>query len=289
MKLHYYRDPRGNFGDDLNPWLWGRLLPELLDSNPDELLLGIGTIINNRVPSTPHKHVLGSGVGYGSVPVLDSSWDIRFVRGPLSCEALGLKCDVGICDPAVLVSRYLRRTDPGGPVSVMPHHLSQRYLNWADVCARSGFQFISPTGTVEAVLDAIARSSLVISEAMHGAIVADALRIPWIPVRIYPQFLPFKWLDWMGSLGLESEIHSLEPQYDGSERSFAARLKGRLAGRLPSPERARKRMAAQLTEVARRDPVLSQESRLEAAVDAMGCAIERFRQEQDRGARLTPE
>ena len=37
---------------------------------------------------------------------------------------------------------------------------------------------------------------------MHGAIVADTLRVPWIPVRTNPKILPFKWLDWCQSVKL---------------------------------------------------------------------------------------
>lgn len=285
MQLYYYRDPRGNFGDDLNLWLWPRLLPGLLDSNADELLLGIGTVINTRVPATARKHVLGAGVGYGQVPTLDATWMVRFLRGPLSCEALGLGREAGLTDPAALVARFMRRTSSDGPISFMPHHLSARFLDWSEVCRRSELQFIDPSGAVETVLDTIAGSRLVITEAMHGAIVADALRIPWIPVRIYPQFLPFKWLDWMGSLGLESEIHSLTPEYDGTQRSMAGRLKARVLGQLRSPTRARQRMADRLVRVSRRDPILSDESRLEAAVDAMASAIDRFRKDlEDREA-----
>ena len=33
MKLYYYKAPLGNFGDDLNPWLWPRLLPDIFDDD----------------------------------------------------------------------------------------------------------------------------------------------------------------------------------------------------------------------------------------------------------------
>ena len=35
MKLHYHRNKDGisNFGDDLNPWLWSRLLAHELDDD----------------------------------------------------------------------------------------------------------------------------------------------------------------------------------------------------------------------------------------------------------------
>jgi hypothetical protein len=35
MKLYYYQDSKGvkNFGDDLNPWLWSKLIPDVLDDD----------------------------------------------------------------------------------------------------------------------------------------------------------------------------------------------------------------------------------------------------------------
>jgi hypothetical protein len=37
MKLYYFRDPIGNFGDDLNLALWDHFLPGLLDQDPSTL------------------------------------------------------------------------------------------------------------------------------------------------------------------------------------------------------------------------------------------------------------
>lgn len=38
---------------------------------------------------------------------------------------------------------------------------------------------------------------------MHGAIVADTYRIPWIPIKLYPYINEFKWNDWALSLNIE--------------------------------------------------------------------------------------
>lgn len=43
---------------------------------------------------------------------------------------------------------------------------------------------------------------------MHGAIVADAYRIPWIGVDMYG-INKFKWQDWMLSLGLDVPLYKL--------------------------------------------------------------------------------
>lgn len=46
------------------------------------------------------------------------------------------------------------------------------------VCQQAGVEYIDPAGKVENVIAAISGSQVLISEAMHGAIVADTLRVP---------------------------------------------------------------------------------------------------------------
>jgi succinoglycan biosynthesis protein ExoV len=211
MRLHYYRAPKGNFGDDLNPWLWPRLFPLPLDQCFDDatLLLGIGSILNDQLPDDPVKRIVfGSGCGYGTTPRMTRFWQVYCVRGPLSAEALGLPPAAAICDGAMLVRELVEPVSRAThEVSFMPHHVSARIDDWRSVCDSLGFHYIDPSGAVDDVIGSIRSSELVITEALHGAIVADAFRIPWIPVRSRPHILAFKWHDWAGSMGLE---HSFE-------------------------------------------------------------------------------
>jgi succinoglycan biosynthesis protein ExoV len=85
MKLVHFRGPNGerNLGDELGPWLWERLLDARFDDDPDGLFLGIGTILNDRVPSASRIVIFGSGVGYGmGMPRIDGSW--AFLREALA-------------------------------------------------------------------------------------------------------------------------------------------------------------------------------------------------------------
>ena len=213
MKLYYARDPVGNFGDDLNPWLWSRLIPQLFDDNAAELFIGIGTILNvtigEAIPQEPLKVMFGAGAGYGVMPPIDHRWKFYCVRGPLTAEAANLPKNCAITDPAILVKSLIDSSESTMQgAAFMPHHAtalrsSAEQIDLNAVCHTAGVHYIDPSGDVDKILSIIQRSSLLITEALHGAVVADALRIPWIPVRIYEHILPFKWRDWCASLGLE--------------------------------------------------------------------------------------
>jgi succinoglycan biosynthesis protein ExoV len=215
LLLYYHIDPLGNFGDDLNPWLWERVFPgafsgrvphdprqrEALDPSAT-LLIGIGTLLNNRVPAANPKIVLGSGCGYGSAPELDASWRVLAVRGPRSAERLGLPTSLGLLDPGVLAADYWpagERAQRSG-VAYMPHCGSARNADWEAIAAEAGVTFIDPQWSVERVLAILASSNALITEALHGAILAEAFRVPWVPVRTNSEVLEFKWHDWCQSI-----------------------------------------------------------------------------------------
>jgi succinoglycan biosynthesis protein ExoV len=81
MKVIYYQDPLGNFGDELNRWLWPQIFGRAItgfghhgvetraENNAEDLLFyGIGTILDDRIPEQPEKIIFGSGAGYGDLP-----------------------------------------------------------------------------------------------------------------------------------------------------------------------------------------------------------------------------
>jgi succinoglycan biosynthesis protein ExoV len=275
MKLVHFRGPNGerNFGDELGPWLWERLLGGIFDDNRDQLFLGIGTLLNDRMPSAGRVVVFGSGVGYGrAVPTVDRTWSIYCLRGPLSADALGVSRDLAITDPGALVRLF--RSPLSGPVverrmSYMPHWRSA-CDEWREVCERIGFRYIDPCAGVEQVLDDIQQTSVLITEAMHGAIAADALRVPWIPVCSNNAVLEFKWRDWCASLQLTYAPHRIlpvMPLWRNPTLLRRAKYSMRKAG-------AALRLRT-LAATAR--PVLSNEALLADRVTALGAALARVK------------
>lgn len=298
MKLYYYKDPQGNFGDDMNPWLWDRLLPDLLDDNNEEhLFVAIGTVLSHRLPQARRYTVFGSGVGYGDKPNTGiGEWDIRFVRGPLSAEALQLGEGSHITDPAILVSEFMPEVPKQHKFGFVPHHDSVRNFNWEPLCIKAGIHYISPQQSPETAMREIASCEVIIAEAMHGAIIADSFRIPWIPVRCYPHILDFKWRDWCLSMGLDyrpTEIPSVYKMQDGD--NFSKKLKTKIKRYLkrlniwstnwteppPMQSRPEQIMEAEqsLLAVTKKEAVLSDQDIFDARLKSINKALDALKSE----------
>lgn len=210
MKLCYYKLPNGakNFGDDLNPWLWERLLPGVIDADERTAFVGIGTLINEVLPyrtrMATKRVIFGTGVGYinGSF-ALDESYTIYCLRGPLSAQALGVSSHLAVTDGAMLVRRFVEPSSRKQyQFGYMPHY-ELAGKAWETVCQQLGYAYIDPRWSVEEVLSRMNQTEVLLTEAMHGAIVAEALRVPWIPIVTNPSILSFKWQDWCKSIGVD--------------------------------------------------------------------------------------
>jgi succinoglycan biosynthesis protein ExoV len=295
--LYYCRTQEGNFGDDLNPWLWSRMAPELILAEDPRVFVGIGTLLSHNLPKRPVKFIFGPGCGYSRRPTIDGSYRFYAVRGPLTVSRLGLDPGIAQGDPAILLRALV---DAGERpkihrVSFMPHHKSMVQADWARLCKGSVLNLIDPCGPVEQVLAQIRGSELLLAEAMHGAIVADALRVPWLPVRMYSPFLEFKWQDWAGSLGLCLSIMDVPPVFQrplawsrclknavkaSLARAGAGKKKwNRLQLRLSRKEEefTSVRVLEELARTAR--PCLSRESALASAEERLLASLDRLRRD----------
>jgi succinoglycan biosynthesis protein ExoV len=213
LNIEYCRLTPPNFGDELNAWLWPQLIPELLAQDDNSYLIGIGTIFSQRcdeLPSDAKKIVFSSGTGYTPNTTLDENWDVIGVRGKLTAQAYDLPDDKVLCDGAYLLRKVkLPPVEPNNRTGFMPHYSSLEIVDWQDICNKVGLEFISPYWDVETVLAKMQGCKNIITEAMHGAIVADVLRIPWCAVSFGPKFLPSKWLDWGSAVDIEPNIQAI--------------------------------------------------------------------------------
>lgn len=67
----------------------------------------------------------------------------------------------------------------------------------------AGITLIDPRDPPLQLLDAIRRCTVLLSEALHGVIVADAFRVPWIAVRPLAAEHRPKWTDWSDTVRLK--------------------------------------------------------------------------------------
>jgi succinoglycan biosynthesis protein ExoV len=200
-----------------------------------------------------------------------------------------------VTDPGALV-RHFRppaAAQKRHNFSFVPHWSSSRAGGNAlrKVCEEIGFGYIDPFWPVEKVLAAIDETGTLVAEAMHGAILADALRVPWIPVTTTRDILQFKWRDWSSTLNIPLRMqHALTPElrirrnrnaaiYDvWGERGIIGRA------RLRSAVTAMKRHLATIAETTK--PHLSEESVLDERIAELLSRRDRLR--DDILARSTP-
>ena len=210
LQIYYYqrRDRRTNFGDELNTWLWQKLLPKVMAQADDAVLVGLGTLLNHLLPKRLGKtgtvFIFSTGVGYEQpLAAIPQHWKLYCVRGPLSAQCLNLPAEMAITDGGILLRRFVSPpSSTPATVAFMPHvhHATFAGDFWESICRTVGFRYIDPCWPVEQVITAIQGSRLLLAEAMHGAITADALGVPWIPLTTSPRILAFKWQDWCASI-----------------------------------------------------------------------------------------
>jgi succinoglycan biosynthesis protein ExoV len=121
MKLFYYQRPDGlsNFGDQLNSWLWERLLPGAFTGEENVVFVGTGTLLNHllpqRIASAKKVLIFSTGAGYErKLTAIPEHWRIYCVRGLLSARQLGLPAKLALL--------------PSCPTSTMPRRLAP--LGW---------------------------------------------------------------------------------------------------------------------------------------------------------------
>ncbi len=206
MELVYHKG--NNFGDALNPLIFEHLLgKDFFDEDDSLQFLAIGSILGLKKKGGK-KIVFSSGYAdgaddtYGSPPIIDSSYEIICVRGEKTAKKLNIDINKAVADGAILITELpLEPVEVKHEVSFIPHYKSlEFYSQWKNLCSEIGINLIDPRDDIFFVLNEIRSSKLILAEAMHGAIVADAFRIPWIPTQFYPHINSFKWQDWCESM-----------------------------------------------------------------------------------------
>jgi succinoglycan biosynthesis protein ExoV len=284
LALYFWDNERlrghSNLGDNINPWLLSRVLGEGVLHLQGNTVIGIGTILNveaqEAIGPASIKSVFTSGCGYSDPPVVDETWRFYAVRGHMTRNTLGLG-DVAVGDGAILLPDYIDDITytpwAAGEVVFMPH-IELAVLQgeaWRRACEGAGLLYLSPSWDRDKLISALRSARLVITSAMHGAIIADALRTPWIPVSS-ESINTTKWLDWASALNLEftfEEIPELQPIRNNLLSRFNRRM-------------TRSVVSQSLLKLSRKTGYLSSDVSLIAAQKRLRIAAERLRSDFDR-------
>jgi len=141
---------------------------------------------------------------------------------------LGLPAERAVADGALLLRKLpeFRPATPqerGGTIFV-PHFEAMADEGLLVAASAAGLEIVDPRQDSREVIHRLRTARLVVADSMHAAIIADALRTPWIPVVSSPAISSFKWLDWAMALRVPYEPVVLPPSSTGRA------LRGRLAG-----------------------------------------------------------
>lgn len=237
MAIHYWKrfsEQLGtrNFGDDVNPFLLEKLFCRSIIDSPHVCIMGIGSILNDRnvaaLKGFERKIVFSSGAGYESLENrLDASWQVACVRGPRTAELMAIGTDKAVCDGAVLLSEFhdVVPASRRQGVAFVPHVHTARAIGRGlkEICSNLSLDYVTPELPHDDFVQAVSRAELVVTEAMHGAILADTMRTPWLCCHIM-NHNRFKWQDWCESVGVAYDPVWLGPRFSDRGLTSPARL-----------------------------------------------------------------
>jgi len=251
VNLHYwdarangYPKGRGNFGDELSPYIVSRLLDRThrlcfnssASSEATYHLVAIGSWIH---AATPNSYIWGAGVRTwppietceGEIADIARTLKVCAVRGPLTLKILkdlGAHTDaVQFGDPALLLDQYYKpkKCDDFNNEVILIPNISQIDF-YANHPLPNGFTLMSPLSGWREIATAISSSKAVVSGSLHGLILADMYGIPntWLVQPRLPEGY-FKFLDYFASQGREVkfattpiEAVNSEFLYDGGNK-----------------------------------------------------------------------
>ncbi|NDV91401.1 succinoglycan biosynthesis protein exov [Alteromonas sp. 345S023] len=234
MTVYYFKDSRGNVGDDLNALILRHFFDFDKCSNASYTLVGIGTLINNHLPLSKEFIFFTTGYGYQKPPKFsDTSVSAIGLRGPMTLAKLRpfLKeneKNIPLLDGAYLTPDLIPKNTTPEPnrVGLIPHVDSMQIGRWEEIAKRGQFYLIDPRWEPSKFIDALTSCTAVITEAMHGAILADAYRVPWTGFAAHSHINTDKWHDWSESLSIPLQINSVSPVFKGDEgQPFTTRIK----------------------------------------------------------------
>lgn len=179
-----------SIGSVLEPWFW----------KPD-------------ASSSFQGVIWGSGRMYGEEAFSVPPDRVALVRGPSTLRTLDgmARRTIPLGDPGLLADMFVTRTTKKYSLGLIPHWSQVNHPIWKEIASqRRHVQLIHPLSGYERVVNEIAQCDAIASSSLHGLIVADALGVPSIWVKLEDEATAneanarFKFDDYYASTGREN-------------------------------------------------------------------------------------
>lgn len=193
----YWWDDRPNFGDEIGPYLINKITkrPVINIRNiPNACgIMTVGSIIQNT--DRNNISIWGSGLISDNQSIIRNlinytpiSGKITALRGKRTAQILKERLSWPIPniygDPALLMPCFYQptvRNETNNKIVICPHYQHKKYFT---TFTHKDTYVTDVSLGVEKIIDDIANSNVCISTSLHGLIIAQAYRIPWVWLRI---------------------------------------------------------------------------------------------------------
>jgi len=237
---YWYLDPKwpraGNWGDIVAP----EIIRHVSGREPEWRPLGGGRLLTvGSIAGKIQENdvVWGSGLIKPMMFSVPAGIEWRAVRGPLTRAILlahGCAVPAVYGDPAALMPAIHPTAGIAQEhdIGVIPHYVDREHFERVDDEVRGRVHVIDVMGGVRHVMEAVARCRIVLSSALHGVILAEALGRPAAPISMGPRVIggSFKFDDYyLGSGRMPVALR------DWSERVSGAALEDAVNAALNVP------------------------------------------------------
>lgn len=222
LKYRGFKIVHQNWGDDLNKYFISNIIKERIVFVPFEKLLRskrsthyelIGSIIGFY--DLNDKIIWGSGIMKPEDKIRGIPKKVISVRGPKTREILldnGIECPERYGDPALILPLfYDKKVKRDNCIAIIPN-MGTNIKNVKKWIKNSGFNEKVKIIDMRKykkwtdIIDEIRSSKYVISESLHGLIVAETYNIPniWVEFMQHGKYWNFKFQDYYLSIGKEN-------------------------------------------------------------------------------------
>lgn len=211
-----------NFGDDFNPHLFQKIIgsPVYKEKSNASHILGAGSILN---AGNKNSIIVGSGVMSNEKAPSHSFGGIISLRGELTKKWAGIKEDIWLGDPFVLYPLLFPFETEAKKFQCgfIPHISYFRYkktqydLGKDTLVIDMGMPF-------DRLIEAMMSCEYIISQALHGLIMADTLNIPniWLSPSESMHGGEFKFHDYYSTTDTPKSPMSFEQEMDETIEKF---------------------------------------------------------------------